>query len=140
VLQGSCVRGPCEKGQFGHEHESKIYVMSGASQSEQYGLDERRNGVEFLAEAKFSLYTSVCVTHKFRPGQSLVLRATQVSSSRVIEMTRTELPRPYALHFMLFLILTTCFIYLFIFGFTFFEPVDRFYETLMEGINSRAFR
>ena len=27
----------------GHEHESKIYVVSRASHSEQYGLDERRN-------------------------------------------------------------------------------------------------
>jgi hypothetical protein len=75
VLQGLCVRVYCEKGQFGHEHESNIYVVSRESHSEQYGLDERRNGVGFPAEVKFCIRQSL-------PGQTLVQRVTQVSSSR----------------------------------------------------------
>jgi hypothetical protein len=59
VLQYSCVRGPCEKGKFGHEHESKIYVVDRNSHSELYGLEERINGFGFSAEAKFCIRQSV---------------------------------------------------------------------------------
>ena len=64
MLQGfecvrACVRGPCEKGQVGHEHESKVYVVNGSSRSEQYGLDERRNGVGFPVGAKFCIRQAV---------------------------------------------------------------------------------
>jgi hypothetical protein len=55
----ACVRGPCEKGQVGHEHESEVYVVSGASRSEQCRLDERRNGVGFPAGAKFCIRQAV---------------------------------------------------------------------------------
>lgn len=59
MIQDSCVHSPCEKGQFGHEHESKIYVVNRESHSELYRLDERRNGVGFPAEAKFCIRHSV---------------------------------------------------------------------------------